>query len=409
MNNLPRHGLGPGNLPFPRLARLLALGAAFAAWAAPAAGLSLRERIETRRFPSVFQAWTPAQVPGEAPDRTLARHDLVWGSPRLLGLEWDGPAPGLATRFRQETIGRARQRRHHLLALNPHLVLLCEIRYRDASAGWLGGLEHPWWLRDESGRVVPGWEEGGFYRLDFRLEAFRRQAAAQAAAATAEGLFDGVLLDWWHEEERWAGRPLLAARTNLLAAIREAIGPDKLILVNANDRRVPASAPWINGLFMECYDTSTPGKWRQIASTLRWAETALREPRANCVEFWRRPDRPDLARMRAVTTLVLTHSNGYCLFSDPNDLPTPDHRHLWYPFWEKRLGRPRGPGQTRADGAVWRRFEGGVAAFNPLGNRPVTLLFGFPMRSVATGRIGRRHDLPPGDGDLFERYQGTLE
>ena len=44
--------------------------------------------------------------------------------------------------------------------------------------------------------------------------------------------------------------------------------------------------------------------------------------------------------MRATTTLALTHGDGYCLFSDPNPLPTPDHMHNWYPFWNKSLGRP---------------------------------------------------------------------
>ncbi|MGA4644453.1 hypothetical protein [Limisphaera sp. 4302-co] len=72
---------------------------------------------------------------------------------------------------------------------------------------------------------MPGWAEGGFYRWDFRLEAFRRHAAARAATATAAGLFDGILLDWWDEAERFSGRPLLPARTNLLAPIRSAIGP----------------------------------------------------------------------------------------------------------------------------------------------------------------------------------------
>jgi len=319
-----------------------------------------------------------------------------------LGLEWEQGTGEPATRFRPDTVERARRRRQELLRLNPHLVLLCEIRYRDAPADSLGGLDHPWWLRDERGRVVPGWAEGGFYRLDFRLESFRRHAAARAAAATEAALFDGILLDWWDEGERFSGQPLLPARTNLLAAIRAAIGPDKLILVNANDRRVPAPAPWINGLFMECYDTSTPEKWRVIMDPLRWAEATLQRPRANCVEFWRRPAHADLDRMRAVTTLVLTCSDGYCLFSDPNELPTPDHRHCWYPFWDKRLGRPLGSGETRPDGAVWRRFEGGVAVFNPLGNRPVTVRFDTLMRSVATDRTGRSHTVPPGDGDLFE-------
>ena len=46
-----------------------------------------------------------------------------------------------------------------------------------------------------------------------------------------------------------------------------------------------------------------------------------------------RLDRPDEA-------IALTLSDGYCLFSDPNPLPTPDHLHNWYAFWERGLGRP---------------------------------------------------------------------
>lgn len=53
--------------------------------------------------------------------------------------------------------------------------------------------------------------------------------------------------------------------------------------------------------------------------------------------------RNDFALMRMVTTLSLVFSNGYTLFSDPNSLPTPDHAHDWYPFWDKSLGKPAAP------------------------------------------------------------------
>lgn len=365
-------------------------------------GKPVRERIESRQFPSVFQAWSPADnLRAEPSDRTLTRHDLAWSGPSLLGLRWDGPATGLATRFTPASVGPARQRRERLLGRNPKLVFICEIRYRDAHARYLGGREHPWWLRDQGGQVVAGWDEGGYLRLDFRQEELQRQVAIQSAAATADGLFDGVLLDWWTESEEFEGQPMLAARTNLLAAVRAAIGPDKLILVNSNDRRIPASARWVNGLFMECYDTSTAARWQQISGTLRWAEANLREPRANCVEFWYHESRQDLNLMRAVTTLSLTHGDGYCLFSDPNELPTGDHRHDWYDFWEKRLGRPRGNGEWREDGSVRRRFEGGTAVFNPMGNAPVVVVFPRPVTSLATGKISGLHTLPAADGDIY--------
>ena len=43
--------------------------------------------------------------------------------------------------------------------------------------------------------------------------------------------------------------------------------------------------------------------------------------------------------MRATTTLSLTLSDGYCLFADPDPLPTADHLHDWYPYWNKSLGK----------------------------------------------------------------------
>jgi hypothetical protein len=46
------------------------------------------------------------------------------------------------------------------------------------------------------------------------------------------------------------------------------------------------------------------------------AEGHLREPRVNCLETWYHKSRDDLNLMRATTTLALTRSEGYCLFSE---------------------------------------------------------------------------------------------
>ena len=164
---------------------------------------------------------------------------------------------------------------------------------------------------------------------------------------------------------------------------------------------IPRTASYVNGLFMECYRSKTPEDWQRIATTLRWAETNLRAPRSNCVETWFHQSRTDDALMRAVTTLTLTQSDGYCLFSDPNDLPTPDHLHDWYPFWERGLGRPKGTGQQRADDAWERAYSGGAVVYNPPGNRRIEVKFDRSKRSRATGHLGPTHVIAPGDGDIF--------
>ena len=75
--------------------------------------------------------------------------------------------------------------------------------------------------------------------------------------------------------------------------------------------------------------------------------------------------------MRATTTLALTHSDGYCLFSDPNPLSSPDHLHNWYAFWNRSLGKPVAKGTANSDGTMRREFENGTVVYNPMGNKVV--------------------------------------
>ena len=348
-------------------------------------------RIRGRTYPSVFQAWAGAEnVQDESRLHTMARHDLVFHGVGGFGLRWDGRPSGLATRLKPDSIPRGRDMRRRLLALNPNLVLLAEIRYRDASGRFLPD-DHPFWRRRD-GKRIAGWAEGGFYQLDFSSPAYRAHVARRAGAVVASGVVDGVMLDWWRDDDD---------RLALVRAVREAVGPDALILANANDHTTPRTAPFINGYFMECYRSKNATDWARISKTLSWAERNLREPRINCLETWYHQSRRDLHLMRATTALALTHSDGYCLFSDPNSLPTGDHRHDWYPFWQKGLGRPAGPATTRSDGAVIRRFTKGWTVYNPMGNREVTLAFPEPVASRATGQTGRTHRLAAPDGDVF--------
>ena len=353
---------------------------------------SITERIAGRDFPSVFQAWGQADnIKGEDELTTAARHDLVWHGVGWYGLVWDQSPPGLAEAFEPQSIQRGCGRRKELLKLNPNIILVAEIRYRDAWRGFLPE-DHPWWRRDKDGKLIKGWAEGGFIQLDFDNPEFRAHVARRAGAAVESGVVDGVLLDWWSDDD---------SRLALVKEVRKAIGDDHLLIANANDRTTPRTAPYINGYFMECYRSKTPRDWQRIAATLTWAEQNLRPPRVNCVETWYHHSRLDLNLMRAVTTLSLTHSDGYCLFSDPNPLPTGDHRHNWYPFWTKSLGKPITAGVTLPDGTVRREFHNGTAVYNPMGNESVTIVFDQVRTSMANGRTSQSHVLASPDGDIY--------
>ena len=204
---------------------------------------SVEQRIDARGFPSIFQAWSPVQnVHDESPLHTVARHDLVWHGPEFFGLKWNNRYVGLADGFAENSIEHARAFRQKLLGLNPSAILILEIRYRDARKNYLPE-GHSWWLRDTQGRIVPGWDEGGFVCLDYRNPEFRRQVAQQAKAAVASGAVDGIMLDWWSDD---------AGRLALVKEIRQCIGDEALIICNANARTTPQTAPYINGYFMEC-------------------------------------------------------------------------------------------------------------------------------------------------------------
>ena len=357
---------------------------------------SVGERLARRNLPSVFQAWGRADnLRGQDRMKVMALHDLVWLGVENFGLEWDKRPSGLAEAFKPESLERGRKMRQRLLELNPNIILIAEIRYRDAGRGFLP-TDHEWWMRDNKGNLVSGWAEGRFIRLDFSNPKFREHIVRRAKAVVESGVVDGVMLDWWSDDEH---------RLALVKAVRKAIGEKYLIIANANDRTTPRTAPYINGYFMECYKSRTADDWKRIAATLEWAEKNLRPPRVNCVETWYHKSRMDVNLMRAVTTLSLTHSNGYCLFSDPNPLPSGDHLHNWYPFWDKSLGKAISKGRSGSDGTISREFENGTVVYNPMGNKTVTVVFTETRTSAAGGKSLKKHVLKSPDGDIFLRLK----
>ena len=179
-------------------------------------------------------------------------------------------------------------------------------------------------------------------------------------------------------------------------------------MVNTNWAKIPRTAPYINGTFME---TLTPRDadekeilkgLREIERTLLWAEENLREPRINGLEGWSVPNEPpdsptNLRWMRAFTTLGLTHSDGYVLFSDS----LRNHGHFWYDFWDADLGRPVGPkAQLYEDlpGLYIREFTNGWAVYNHSGE-PQVIALPEEVQGVASGLVNTEHALPNLDGE----------
>jgi hypothetical protein len=368
------------------------------------------ERIAQRDFPSIFQAWTNAEnLPEEQALDTAARHDLLWNLPEYYGLRWNNPYRLLGNDFNEGTVQAGLKMRAALLERNPAMVLLAEVRYRDSPATDLPE-SSPWWKRDAAGQRILGWAKGDHFLLDWHNSAFRDQVVHQAERIVQSGVVDGIMLDWWSAQDEDADR--LA----LLQEIRAAVGPDALILVNANWTTPVRSAPYINGLYMETMiprSTDEVDEWRRATQALLWAESNLRTPTINAFEAWTCSAPPSVAvpcdgdarnaqnRVRATTTLVLTHSDGYALVADPDNLATPDHLHDWYPFWDKSLGRPAGDGIEREDGAVQREFEQGTVVYNPIGNSSVEVTFSTPHRSAASGEVSTSFVLDALDGDLY--------
>ena len=372
-------------------------------------------RIAGRDFPSIFQPWNGAENLRELPDgkatplaglespaATKARHDLYFSTWNSLGLRL---RPGLqyvvlTPEFTPESIETARANRAQLLAANPHMLILTELHYFSASKSYLPP-DSPWWKHDAlSDRFEKNNTEYHSSRLDFSNAAFQDKVAALCGALVGTGVFDGCMMDWWHD-----GDEMGADRVTLIRKIRAAAGERAILLGNVNNQLPTRTASYLNGMYMEGLGSKFFPDWHTAAVNMAWGESHLRKPAFTALEAWWQTGRADYAAMRAATALSLVFSNGYVLFSDPNSLPTPDHLHDWYPFWDKLLGKPMGaaanPDRPNLSGAFTREYERGEAVFNPPLNHAVTVSFRELRRSAATNATGRSFTVAPGDGDLF--------
>ena len=414
-------------------------------------GLPVKDRVNTRRYPSIFNPWYDiSNRPSWSPQERTAALDLSFGGAYPYGFDiyFQHTDQGVVLRG---PLDRARQRRDELLAVNPNLIFVKGIHIRDSYVNNLYPQDFPHWVRDATGTPVEGWP--GTFLLDFTHPAVQDIIVSQAQAISRCGVFDGIFLDWWQEHTTVldgyrSNAAEQRARDVIIRRIREAVGENFLILVNANRTKPHRAAPYINGLYMETVRDSAKGYTYQgltrIESTMLWAENTLREPQLVCLEGWSiatltpdptldyratrvvdtRPDTPiNQQWMRLFTALSLTHSNGYIhfyggyLYAAPNartyrygffdaDGGQPigePQQHYWFDFWDVDLGTPVGEIAERYrnhQGLFIREFTNGWAVYNRSG-APQAIQLPEQATGVESGLKNTLHILPDLDGEIY--------
>ena len=368
-------------------------------------GLSSIPRIENRQFPSIFGAFvdTTLNQPHLPRLENIAQHDMVFSASHF-GLNLFDNGAFWEVRGH---INNSIAERDTLLSYNPHMIFLSELRLHDAGCkdypeSW------PYWKRDEHGNIVRG---GRWCGIDFTNPGFQDLLVSQAIAVSKCGLYDGIFLDWWNE----LGPPdELQARETIIRRIRANTRSDFLILANTNDRTIPKTASFINGAFMESLfpldltHQELEERLVEVEYLLPWMESHLRPPVFTAPSGGTYTAEPphshyNLRWMRLVTTLSLTHSDGYVLFN----IGSKDSIHLWYDFWDADLGRPVGEKRQPyqgIDGLYIREFTNGWAVYNHSGEAQVIAL-PEEAQGVASGRVGAEHTLPNLDGEMYLRMR----
>ena len=420
-------------------------------------GTSVISRIQTRNYPSVFQAWN--NLIGSEDEQAwidigpwdnealyterLTKHDLHW-SP-FFGLWWDisaaEPTYGLSTRLGGD-LEEAKAIRQQRLILNSNMVFLVEVRLHNHFRLDALPSDSDFWIHNAEGDNIKNDVALDEYSLNI-LNSELQQLLIDRIVGIAEcGLFDGVLLDGFFQQgvsyyrhlNIGTDEEIIEAHAAVLKGVREQVRDDFLILANANDTKMPRYTEYVNGSFMEIgpwYPGGYSYKYLQkIEDVLLWNEKNLRSPQINSLRpqgFGQHsPDAPENKRwMRLFTTMSLTHSNGYVLYTtgrsdffngvDEEGKFIPHHEHIWYRFYDAPLGRPVGGDETKGvlyktpkgvaiEGLFIREFTNGWAIYNRSGKERIIYL---PEKVTGWhSGIGNKyyHTIPDLDGEIYLKF-----
>ena len=405
----------------------------------------VRERIQNRNFPSIF-AWGGSHktlgLDHLTPAQRIALHDFdlgVW-----YNVNWDQtptePYEKITTSLAGD-LSRSRETHQTHLDLNPNLISLLTVGHIAHLNDEAFPPNSDFWARDEDGEIAR--RRSGSPIINFLKPEVQDLIAKRIIAVARCGLYDGVLLDSWRDGINLSfdvkpyfpvpDEEILQARLNILRSVREQVRDDFLIVVNVGAKKIPHYAEYINGGFMETgRDTPlgyTHNALKKVESTLLWSEKNLREPRTNCLEGTgiptEPPDGPTNRRMmRVITTLSLTHSDGYVMYTTGEgsviicpECPYPwgpGHRHIWHPFWDADLGHPVGPKaqhHQNTEGLFIREFTNGWAVYNRSGDAQTITLpaSATPVSDRGNNAASVTHQLPDLDGEIYLKTKNPAD
>ena len=399
----------------------------------------LQDRIENRNLPSIVQPWDdgiinvwddiPALSSLSYQDR-IAYHDLfLHHIPFGLHFQQVPPWSRLAG-----NLNSAIMEREDLLAKNPNMLFLVEMRSTYATIN--NQLPEDWfgWLRDEDGNPIQSNPpNSSTYLVDFRRPEVQDVIVEQAISIAKCGLYDGITFDAWSEGGITLHDPSLPyyydeqthtelaqkerqARITILKRIRERVRNDFLIIVNHNRHKSPFSIPYINGGFMETFPRHKGGYTRddiiEIETNLIWYEENARPPQINCLRGLglgsEPPDSPNNRQwMRLFTTMSLTLSDGYVIYTIGTIKGKKQYqKHVWHRFWDANLGQPISHTAQRyqnIEGLYIREFTNGWAVYNRSGAAQTITLpsSATPVSDRGNNAASLTHRLPDLDGEIY--------
>ena len=438
--------------------------------------LPVHERINNRSFPSICSM---VEVnynlpPHVSANENTAYHDIMWassyslkfsrvdgriqlvGSPENVAIHDPGGAP----------IKNSIRSHEEILSYNPNLVFMfplptTAVGTRSIVYGDLFN-EIPW-LSDQQGMPILGNFPGRGQLIDFSHPHYIDMLVEMAVAVDNHTFYDGIIFDNFcnvYNAKQLSSIGIFrnipphltaieeeAVRVRILQRIREAVSDDFLILASGYDQSAKDFAPYINGIYMESYraidDDYSYNGLKRIERSLTWGENSLQAPLINCFEgegiAQESPKSPRNQQwMRLFTTLSLTHSNGYVVYTmgiqhephqhdaefrmphpwTPNHLTNDirghgqdplgvnhshSHHHYWYDFYDAELGRPIGEKAQlyeEREGLFIREFTNGWAIYNRSGEGQIVQL---PIKSsgVESGITAIEHTLPDLDGEIY--------
>ena len=390
---------------------------------------SAAERIKNRTFPSIVQVGRILGLEHLTKEQHRALHDLNWEG--IDGISWHltltEPARGVSTQLTSH-LSIAHEYREQQLDQNPNIVFLLGVAVMAHHFDDAFPPDSDFWLRDTNGEILRKWT--GAPLINFLKPEVQQLMANRIVAVSRCGFYDGVFIDDFNNNGlNFSGRELypasdeeiIEALRNIFRMARSQVRDDFLILINANETKPTRYAEFINGILMETgkdyIGGYTRAKLQHLEDVLSWVEENVREPRINSLEGQGIGVEPahspnNLRWMRVFTTLSLTHSDGYVLYTAGHaDIGGNDHLHAWYDFWDADLGRPVGPKSQlyqNTDGLFIREFTNGWAIYNR-SHHPQEISLPQSVTGVSSGKGGTTHMLPDLDGEIYLKARNPAD